>query len=186
MRDSRRQSVLDLYCGVGTFSLPLADQAKELTGIELVESSIESAKRNAKDNGLSNTRFIARTPGRGLAELQDTIGKLDLILLDPPRNGAGGKIMRRIGRLQADKGIYISCNPKTLAKDLTWLEDFSCKLVSSQWTNSRTHYMLRRYVCCQERQINNWKALKLRDSNNWVVRDKYSKSLLDRKNTVVL
>lgn len=78
------ESVLDLFYGVGTFSLPLADQAKELTGIELVESSIESAKRNAKDNGLSNTRFIARDARRGLAELQDTISKLDLILLDPP------------------------------------------------------------------------------------------------------
>lgn len=133
------ESVLDLFCGVGTFSLPLADQAKELTGIELVESSIESAKRNAKDNGLSNTRFIARDARRGLAELQDTIGKLDLILLDPPRNGAGGKIMRHIGRHQSDKIFYASCNPKTLAQDLTWLADFGYEVKTIQPVDQFPH-----------------------------------------------
>lgn len=120
--------VLDLFCGVGTFSLPFAAQAKELAGIEIVESSIESAKRNAKDNGLDNTYFIARDARKGMTELEETWGRPDLVLLDPPRSGAGGKVMRRIGRLQTEKVVYVSCNPKTLAEDLVWLRNFGYSL----------------------------------------------------------
>lgn len=122
------ERVLDLFCGVGTFSLPLAAKSKELMGIELVESSIQSAKRNASDNGLANTHFIATNARHGLANLKETWRSPDVILLDPPRSGAGGKVMRAIGRLQADRIVYVSCNPKTLAEDLTWLADFGYKV----------------------------------------------------------
>ncbi|AMB98731.1 23S rRNA methyltransferase [Aerococcus urinaehominis] len=131
--------VLDLFCGVGTFSLPFADAAKELAGIEIVETSIESAKRNAQENGLDNTYFLARDARKGMAEVEETWGQPDLLLLDPPRSGAGGKVMRRIGRLATDKVIYVSCNPKTMAQDINWLADFGYELVSVQPVDQFPH-----------------------------------------------
>lgn len=124
----KNMRVLDLFCGVGTFSLPLADRCQELAGIEIVPTSIESAKRNALENGLENTYFISRDARKGMAELEETWGHPDLLLLDPPRSGAGGKVMRRIGRLGCQKVIYVSCNPKTLADDLVWLREFGYEL----------------------------------------------------------
>lgn len=131
--------VIDLFCGVGSFSLPLAKRAKALVGIEIVEQSIESAKRNARDNGITNAHFIARDARHGLAEIEEEWGQADLLLLDPPRNGAGGKIMRRIGRMGLEKIIYVSCNPKTLAADLVWLRDFGYEIIKFQLIDQFPH-----------------------------------------------
>lgn len=124
--------VLDLFCGVGSFSLPFAKQASALAGIEIVPASIASAKRNAHDNGLDNTYFIAQDARSGMSEVEATWGRPDLVLLDPPRSGAGGKVMRRIGRLQTERIIYVSCNPKTMAQDIVWLKDFGYQLAKVQ------------------------------------------------------
>lgn len=124
--------VLDLFCGIGTFSLPFAKEAKELVGIELVEQSILSAKENAEKAGLTNTRFFASDARKGLEELKETWETPDLLILNPPRSGAGGKMMRSIGRYGSKNIIYISCNPKTLADDLQWLGDFGYEFVEAQ------------------------------------------------------
>lgn len=92
--------MIDLFCGVGTFSLPFADRVGELAGIEIVETSIESAKRNAKDNGISNTYFLAKDARKGIDEVLESFGNPELLLLDPPRSGAGGKVMRKIYSVQ--------------------------------------------------------------------------------------
>ena len=124
--------VMDLFCGVGTFSLPLAQAAKELAGIEIVDSSIQSARRNAADNGIDNTYFLTADARSGMKTVEAEWGQPDLVLLDPPRSGAGGKVMRRIGRLGTDKIIYVSCNQDTLVQDLQWLKDFGYEVVSCQ------------------------------------------------------
>lgn len=131
--------VLDLFCGVGTFSLPFAKRSKALAGIEIVEKSIESARRNAKDNGLENTHFIANDARIGLRELQETWGQPDLLVLDPPRSGAGGKVMRSIGRFGTEKIIYISCSTKSLAADMVWLRDFGYELATVQPVDQFPH-----------------------------------------------
>ena len=131
--------VLDLFCGVGTFSLPLAKVSKELAGIEIVENSILSAKRNAKDNGIDNTHFIVSDARKGLLDLKDTWGLPDLLVLDPPRSGAGGKVMRSIGRFGTDKVVYVSCSPKSLAEDLVWLEKFGYQLITVQPVDQFPH-----------------------------------------------
>ncbi|OFO55055.1 23S rRNA (uracil(1939)-C(5))-methyltransferase RlmD [Nosocomiicoccus sp. HMSC059G07] len=125
---TKDQSMIDLFCGVGTFSLPFATRVKRLAGIEIVESSIESAKQNAEDNDVTNTYFLAKDARRGIDEVLENWGRPDVIMLDPPRSGAGGKVMRRIGRLQTDRVVYVSCNPETFAKDITWLRDFGYEL----------------------------------------------------------
>ncbi|AZP03760.1 23S rRNA (uracil(1939)-C(5))-methyltransferase RlmD [Jeotgalibaca ciconiae] len=131
--------VLDLFCGVGTFSLPFAKRSRELAGIEIVENSILSARRNATENGLDNTYFMTNDARIGLKELKETWGSPDLLVLNPPRNGAGGKVMRSIGRFGTDKIIYISCSPKSLAEDLVWLKAFGYELVTVQPVDQFPH-----------------------------------------------
>lgn len=122
------ERMIDLFCGVGTFSLPFAKRVKELAGIEIVETSIESAKRNAEDNGIANTYFLAKDARRGMDEILESWGRPDLLMLDPPRSGAGGKVMRRIGRLGTDRVVYVSCNPESFAEDAASLSEFGYTL----------------------------------------------------------
>ena len=124
--------MIDLFCGVGTFSLPFAERVKSLAGIEIVETSIESAKRNANDNGINNTYFLAKDARRGMDEILKTWGVPDLLMLDPPRSGAGGKVMRRIGRLGTDRVVYVSCNPESFAEDISWLSAYGYELEKVQ------------------------------------------------------
>lgn len=124
----KTEKMIDLFCGVGTFSLPFASKVGQLAGIEIVESSIESAKRNAKDNGLDNTYFLAKDARKGIDEVLETFGKPELLLLDPPRSGAGGKVMRKIGRSKPERIVYVSCNPDTFATDIKELEQFGYTL----------------------------------------------------------
>ncbi len=122
--------LLDLFSGVGTFSLPLArDFAPEpVVGIEIVPSSVASARENAARNGLNNAHFVESDARRGMPEVIDTWGTPGRILLDPPRSGAGGKVMRRIGRAETDRVIYVSCNPESLIVDAGQLADFRYRI----------------------------------------------------------
>lgn len=124
----KTEKMIDLFCGVGTFSLPFANRVEELAGIEIVKTSIESAKRNANDNGIFNTFFLAKDARKGIDEVLESFGSPELLLLDPPRSGAGGKVMRRIGRAQPKRIVYVSCNPETFATDIKELEPFGYTL----------------------------------------------------------
>ncbi len=128
----KTEKMIDLFCGVGTFSLPFAARVGELAGIEIVETSIESAKRNAADNGIDNTYFLAKDARKGIDEVLETFGSPELLLLDPPRSGAGGKVMRRIGRSKPQRIVYVSCNPDTFATDIKELEQFGYVLKDVQ------------------------------------------------------
>ncbi|WP_409254305.1 23S rRNA (uracil(1939)-C(5))-methyltransferase RlmD [Bacillus sp. SCS-153A] len=127
-KPKKTEKMIDLFCGVGTFSLPFANRVGELAGIEIVESSIQSAKRNAEDNGISNTTFLAKDARKGIDQILESFGRPELLLLDPPRSGAGGKVMRRIGRSQPERIVYVSCNPSTFATDIKELEQFGYSL----------------------------------------------------------
>jgi len=120
--------MIDLFCGVGTFSLPFASRTAQLAGIEIVEKSIESAKRNASENGIRNTVFLAESVRMGMDQILEQMGQPDLLLLDPPRPGAGGKVMRKIARAEAKRIIYVSCNPDSFAADIKHLEPFGYEL----------------------------------------------------------
>ncbi|HEU5298365.1 MAG TPA: 23S rRNA (uracil(1939)-C(5))-methyltransferase RlmD [bacterium] len=107
---------LDLYSGVGTFALALAGQAERVTGIEVVAASVEAARENAALNGIANAAFHTADVRR--FDQVPGVGGADLLVLDPPRAGAGVKVMQAIARLGPPRVIYISCNPTTLAPDL--------------------------------------------------------------------
>lgn len=131
-KPKKTEKMIDLFCGVGTFSLPFATRVGELCGIEIVETSIESAKRNAIDNHIDNTTFLAKDARRGIDMMLETFGIPELLLLDPPRSGAGGKVMRRIGRAQPERIVYVSCNPETFAIDARELIPFGYELKTVQ------------------------------------------------------
>ncbi len=110
------QQVVDLYCGVGTFTLALAHRARRIVGIDSARSSIAAARRNASANGVGNAEFYAGD-ARALTVLAGAPAP-DVLVLDPPRAGAGGRVMRQIGELGPARVIYVSCNPATLGADL--------------------------------------------------------------------
>jgi 23S rRNA (uracil1939-C5)-methyltransferase len=109
----------DLYCGVGSISLFLASQAKKVIGIEYVESSIQSARQNALDNGLGNLEFFAGdmkdllVPG-----IFETHGAPDVVVTDPPRAGMHAKACETMAASGARRIVYVSCNSESLARDL--------------------------------------------------------------------
>ncbi|MDR5709432.1 MAG: 23S rRNA (uracil(1939)-C(5))-methyltransferase RlmD [Armatimonadota bacterium] len=118
------ETVVDLYCGVGTFTLPLAVRARAIYGIEVVPEAVEAARENARRAGISNAEFLVGDVRLALPELVRRIGPPDVLVLDPPRAGAGGRVMRKIGRSGARRILYVSCNPTTLAPDLKELLPF--------------------------------------------------------------
>jgi 23S rRNA (uracil1939-C5)-methyltransferase len=123
-------SILDLFCGLGNFTLPLAQKAKQVIGIEGSASLVERGNHNAKFNGIDNVKFYASDlKKQGFSEPWAQ-KKYDKILLDPPRTGAM-ELMKFIASLQAKTIIYISCDPATLARDLGELIKKGYKLKSA-------------------------------------------------------
>src|SRR6266496_934848 len=110
-----QETVYDLYCGIGTIGLSLADKALTVWGVEVSEESVACALENADLNGITNAAFFAGEVGQSLAELQERAGDPDVVVVDPPRAGLSGKALRRIGRLEPKRIVYVSCNPTTLA-----------------------------------------------------------------------
>lgn len=113
--DLAGKTVFDLYCGTGTITQALACAAEQVTGIELSEEAVQSARINAEKNGLTNCSFIA---GDVFEVLQQLDEKPDVIVLDPPRSGVHPKAMEKILQYQTSQILYISCNPKTLMENL--------------------------------------------------------------------
>jgi 23S rRNA (uracil1939-C5)-methyltransferase len=109
------ETVYDLYCGIGTIGLTLAEKSLTVWGVEASEESVACALENADLNGIANAAFFAGEVGASLAELADRAGPPDVAVVDPPRAGLSGKALRRLGRLEAARIVYVSCNPTTLA-----------------------------------------------------------------------
>lgn len=116
--------VVDLYCGVGTFTLALARHAGFVWGVEVVPEAVQAARENAARAGIANVEFVQGEVRKVLPELVARTGPPDLVVLDPPRSGAGGKVMRKVGRASPRRVLYVSCNPTTLAPDLKELLPF--------------------------------------------------------------
>jgi 23S rRNA (uracil1939-C5)-methyltransferase len=122
------ETVLDLYCGIGNFSLPLAKRALHVIGVESGYSAIEDAKANAELNGITNTEFIADDLQKGLKTLIERKMRADVIVLDPPRAGATLKTLERVLAFVPRRIVYVSCNPSTLARDLKFFHLFGLRL----------------------------------------------------------
>ena len=116
--------VFDLYCGIGTISLFMAQYAKKVYGVEIVEQAVEMAKENAKINGIDNVDFFAGDVEHVLDDLIN--GKKivpDVVMIDPPRKGLDKKSIQNLLSVAPKRLVYISCNPATLVRDLASFED---------------------------------------------------------------
>jgi 23S rRNA (uracil1939-C5)-methyltransferase len=118
---SADETVYDLYCGTGTIGLVMARSAMTVWGVDASEESIACAIENAELNGIGNAAFFAGEVGRSLEELRERSGPPDVVVVDPPRAGLSGKALRQIGRLEARRLVYVSCNPTTLAGNVKQL-----------------------------------------------------------------
>jgi 23S rRNA (uracil-5-)-methyltransferase RumA len=127
-----RETVLDLYCGVGPISLYLAAGARLVWGIDDSSISIDTAKQNARRNGVSNCRFFEGDTASKVAQAKSTLEQIDLIVLNPPRKGVQPATMEAILAANAPRIIYVSCNPNSLARDLDTLVQHAYRITRLQ------------------------------------------------------
>ena len=118
-----RERVVDLFCGIGTIALVLALEAREVWGVEVVESAVADAIANAKRNGIDNASFFAGDVRTAMRPLLEESGKPDVVVIDPPRAGLSQKIVRRVLEAEAKRIVYVSCNPTTLAPNARQMVD---------------------------------------------------------------
>ena len=117
------ETVLDLYCGIGTIGIFASNKAKKVYGIEIVEDAVNDAKENAKLNNIQNIEFLCGDVEKTLEEVMYRSGKPDVIFVDPPRRGLDNTTIANIIKTGPVRIVYISCNPATMVRDLKMLEE---------------------------------------------------------------
>ncbi|MCM3706924.1 MULTISPECIES: 23S rRNA (uracil(1939)-C(5))-methyltransferase RlmD [Cytobacillus] len=116
-----KEKVADAYCGVGTIGLWVADQAAEIRGMDIIRESIEDAKKNAARHGIKHAQYVVGKAEEWLPKWTKEGWKPDVIIVDPPRTGLDQQLLKTILKVQPKKVVYVSCNPSTLAKDISVL-----------------------------------------------------------------
>lgn len=114
----KTDTILDTYCGVGTIGLTMADDVKFVTGVEINKAAVENAIYNARQNKIKNCRFVAMDSTKFMFEAKKVHQNYNIIILDPPREGTTTSFIQNACALHPDKILYISCDPKTQARDL--------------------------------------------------------------------
>ena len=129
-----KETVWDLYCGIGTISLFLAQKAKEVYGVEIVPQAIEDARNNAKINGIENARYYA--------QYEKEHGKkahADVIVVDPPRKGCEESLLQTMVDMEPDRIVYVSCDSATLARDVKFLREKGYELARGRGVDQFGH-----------------------------------------------
>lgn len=116
-----KEKVADAYCGVGTIGLWVAEQAAEIRGMDIIRESIEDAKKNAARHGIKHAQYVVGKAEEWLPKWTKEGWKPDVIIVDPPRTGLDQQLLKTILKVQPKKVVYVSCNPSTLAKDISVL-----------------------------------------------------------------
>lgn len=127
-----QETVLDLYCGIGTISLALAQKAGQVIGAEIVPQAIEDAKANAARNKVENTRFFCGDAGSVAAQLAREGVRPQVICVDPPRKGLAPEVPAILASMAPERIVYVSCDPATLARDAKRLEELGYRAVKVQ------------------------------------------------------
>ena len=134
------ETVLDLYCGIGTISLFFARKAKKVFGVEIVPEAIADAKKNAERNGITNAEFAVGAAEEVIPRLYEEEGiTADIVVVDPPRKGCDEKLLETILQISPEKIVYVSCNPATWARDLVVLKEGGYKLKEAQPVDQFSH-----------------------------------------------
>lgn len=135
--------VVDAYCGIGTMTLALAENAKKVYGVEIVPEAISDAKDNAVANEIDNVEFTIGDAGNWLVEQVQAGLAVDVVVVDPPRKGLTPEFINSVLEIQPEKMVYVSCNPNTLARDLKLLHvgGYDVKQVKPVDMFSQTHHI---------------------------------------------
>ena len=120
---TKNDTVLDLYCGVGTITLAMASAAGKVIGVEVIPQAVEDAKDNAKRNGIENAEFFCGDAGQAALELEAKGIKADVVVVDPPRKGLNADTIEALHRFAPRRIVYVSCDPATLARDVALLKE---------------------------------------------------------------
>ena len=124
---SGKETVLDAYCGTGTITSFLAKKARHAIGVEVVPSAITDAKRNARENHIKNVEFHAGDAAKLLPSLYGRGIRPDVIVADPPRAGCAPEVLHAFARMSPSRIVYVSCNPASLARDVSLLRELGYK-----------------------------------------------------------
>ncbi len=130
-----QEIVWDLYCGIGTISLFLAQKAKQVYGVEIVPQAIADAKENARCNKIQNAEFFVGAAEEVLPEkYRESNGSMraDVIVVDPPRKGCEETLLQTLIQMEPERIVYVSCDPATLARDVKYLEENGYRLKKAQ------------------------------------------------------
>ena len=119
---TKADTVLDLYCGVGTITLAMAGAAGKVIGVEIVPQAVEDAKDNAARNGILNAEFFCGDAGQAALELEKSGVKPDVVVVDPPRKGLNADTIEALHCMSPRRIVYVSCDPATLARDVALLK----------------------------------------------------------------
>ena len=119
---TKEDTVLDLYCGVGTITLAMASAAGKVIGVEVIPQAVEDARDNAKRNGIENAEFFCGDAGQAALELGRKGVKADVVVVDPPRKGLNADTIEALARFAPRRIVYVSCDPATLARDVALLK----------------------------------------------------------------
>ena len=125
---TKADTVLDLYCGVGTITLAMASAAGRVYGVEVIPQAVEDAKDNAKRNGIENAEFFCGDAGAAALELEKQGIKADVVVVDPPRKGLNADTIEALHRFSPRRIVYVSCDPATLARDVALLKERGYRL----------------------------------------------------------
>lgn len=120
---SKADTVLDLYCGVGTITLAMASAAGKVIGVEVVPQAVEDARDNARRNGIENAEFFCGDAGAAALELEKQGIRPDVMVVDPPRKGLNADTIEALDRFSPRRIVYVSCDPATLARDVKLLKE---------------------------------------------------------------
>ena len=120
---TKEDTVLDLYCGVGTITLAMAKYAGKVIGVEVILQAVQDAKENAARNGIENAEFFCGDAGQAALELEQKGIKADVVVVDPPRKGLNADTIEALHRFAPRRIVYVSCDPATLARDVALLKE---------------------------------------------------------------
>ena len=120
---TKNDTVLDLYCGVGTITLAMASAAGKVIGVEVIPQAVEDARENARRNGIENAEFFCGDAGEAALSLEARGVKADVVVVDPPRKGLNADTIEALARFEPRRIVYVSCDPATLARDVALLKE---------------------------------------------------------------
>lgn len=142
IKNAKGETALDLYCGVGLFTLPLAKNFTKVIGVEGSEKAVEFARKNIENARLENTRIFAENVSDWLADNANDLQEIDFILLDPPRSGTENTTIKILLKIKPKQISYVSCEPATLARDLRILsESYAIESIVALDLFPQTHHV---------------------------------------------